>query len=292
MNEIKPRTEIVLARIVSNEQVCSEHFRLVLESEGFPDAEPGQFVQVSAVDSSAGNSPLLPRAFSIGGQRAGELEILYRVIGVGTRWLSRLTRQQEVRILGPLGNCFPISQTKTGAFLVAGGVGLPPLLWLAERLALSGKSSVAFVGAQRDDLLPLSLSNEATSNSDPCEAAMQSVEFNRSGTPLVTSSDDGSVGFHGTIVEAMQKYLSVNEVAIDDTVVYSCGPNAMMQATAKLCQRMGLECLVSLERPMACGIGTCQSCIVSVEEGTQSRYALCCSEGPVFPAEKINWNSL
>jgi dihydroorotate dehydrogenase electron transfer subunit len=119
--------------------------------------------------------------------------------------------------------------------------------------------------------------------------------------PVIISTDDGSCGFSGNVVQALEAYWSAKTNtnagatkprAAENVVVYTCGPERMMQATAEFSLARGIECQVCMERPMACGMGTCQSCIVTVHSDRYAsgrRYALCCAEGPVFDAEQIIW---
>ncbi len=294
------RPQIVNATICSQEKICAEHYRIILDVPGFPKALPGQFVQIgnpATTPESSDTVPFLPRALSIGGQKltdeVSQLEIIFRVVGVGTKWLSSLRAGEEIRVVGPLGNPFPVSECKSKAILVIGGVGLPPLRWFAEHLHEEGKEAIAFLGAQRSELIPLHMKGGPEPSSDATVANMCSAEFGAACTPLVISTDDGSCGFHGNVVEALRSYVSANGIDAEQTVVYTCGPDRMMQAVNEFCSEHSLECYVSLERPMACGVGTCQSCIVTVKSDRHEsgkRYALCCNDGPVFPGDQIVWD--
>ncbi|MCB9850947.1 MAG: dihydroorotate dehydrogenase electron transfer subunit [Phycisphaerales bacterium] len=299
---------IAVARVAHNTELCREHARLTLAVDAFAPARPGQFVQISpAYDptnradgwgaSHGPVTPLLPRAFSIGGLRragtASEIDVIYRVVGVGTRWMRALSPGDRVNVLGPLGREFPIDASRSKALLVIGGVGLPPLLWLAEALQQAGKRTIAFLGAQTADLVPLTIDAANAPATDASRAVRCAAEFACYGADAVISTDDGSLGFHGNVVAALDAYSRAQTPDANDTVVYTCGPERMMRAAADWCQNAGIACIVCMERPMACGMGTCQSCIVTVhrdapESGT--RYALCCTEGPVFAAEHIVWD--
>lgn len=297
---------IEFSQVVSNVSVCREHYRLTLRVAGCAHAAPGQFVQISPAPVTNGASlaapdvahmPLLPRAFSIGGLRersAGrELDILYRVVGVATRWMRSLRTGDSVRLLGPLGHGFCIPPQCRTALLVIGGIGLPPLLFLAHALHRAAVRTIAFLGAQSADLIPLELLPGAAPVADATRAVPCARPFSDLGIPIVLGTDDGTLGYPGTVVAALAAYAQANPMAPAETVVYTCGPQRMMQATAAWAARTGTLCYVCMERPMACGLGTCQSCIVTVRapRTTQgSRYALCCSEGPVFDAAQIVWD--
>jgi dihydroorotate dehydrogenase electron transfer subunit len=301
------------AQVIENRQLCREHFLMTVHVEELPQAAPGQFVHLCPVFSQAEHyrtwtwdqmgapgasslSPMLRRAFSIAGWRdrvSGiELDVIYRVVGKGTRWMSTLGEGDFVDLLGPLGNRFPIDSKKRDAWLVAGGVGLPPMLWLAEALHKAGKRSIAFCGAQSADLLALTLDPEHAPDETACRATMSAREFARNSTLVVLSTDDGSLGFAGHIGAALSAFARSSEWRADDLVVYTCGPERMMRYVAAFCGDRGIECYVCMERAMACGTGMCQSCVVPViDEGDAAgwRYQLCCTDGPIFEARRILW---
>jgi dihydroorotate dehydrogenase electron transfer subunit len=291
---MQPRTpelavpRIDTAAVLSNELVCAEHLRLRVLLREFPHALAGQFVQLSPSAEGAAYAnaaPFLPRAFSIGGLRRRadgvELDVIYRVVGLATGWMQALRGGDRINVMGPLGRPFRISQEKSDAVLVIGGVGLPPLLWLAEALQAAGKRTTAFVGARSRELVPLHFDD-----------GMNAREFAALNARTVVATDDGSLGFSGTVVGALEDFWAKHPPVASDVVVYTCGPERMMRAAAEACAARGIECQVCMERPMACGVGTCQSCIVTVRcerNPAAHRFALCCSEGPVFSSDQIVW---
>jgi dihydroorotate dehydrogenase electron transfer subunit len=239
---------------------------------------------------------LLRRAFSIAELRhvddGVEVSVLFRLAGAGTKWLSSLQPGNELSVLGPLGGAFPIHQDRPLAFMIAGGVGLPPLLWLGEHLGRANRKTIAFVGAQTKPMFALSLRAGAEPDPAAHESRFISNEFGTTGIPEVYATDDGSFGFRGFVTEALSAYLNHNRVNADEVVVYACGPEPMLRATAALCAERNLTCHVCMERAMACGLGTCQSCVVPVADREDSdgwRFALCCTEGPVFDAATVRW---
>jgi dihydroorotate dehydrogenase electron transfer subunit len=246
---------------------------------------------------NAAEVPFLPRAFSIGGMRGRgdgiELDVIYRVVGVATRWMESLACGDGAVLIGPLGKPFRIREEKQHAWLIIGGVGLPPLLWLAESLHRAGRSTVAFLGARSRELIPVELQDATSVSPDASRAHFCAAEFSAVETRMVISTDDGGIGFHGNVVDALRRYHAVNPVAPADLTVYTCGPERMMHAAAEYCLACGIECQVCMERSMACGTGTCQSCVVAVRSdayATGQRYALCCTEGPVFAADQLLWD--
>ena len=202
-------------------------------------------------------------------------------------------------VLGPLGNRFAIPPPGATAILVGGGVGIPPMLYLAEKLA--GRPAVAFCGAVTKDLVPLTLAADATHPSaDDAEPRMTVGEFSRFGIPSVVSTDDGTYGFRGYVTQALEAYLERRHSRPDSPrpVVYTCGPEPLMKRVAEIAAVRGLECQVAVERAMACGMGTCQSCCIRVRKPDPSRpplvgrdwcYCLACTDGPVFRGADLLW---
>ena len=322
-------------RVVANVPLCREHYRLVLEVNSFPATEPGQFVQVSCRDLDLNYNPdverdwapgerltpegrelsapiaFLFRPFSLAGRvdradGAVELHLIQRVVGVGTDWLGRLRQGDTVGILGPLGNRFSLPPRDGVALLVGGGVGIPPMLYLAERLA--GRKAVAFAGALTSDLLPLTISHDAADSAgqpDDVAPRMNVAEFARHGIPAVLSTDDGSCGFRGFVTQALERYLdrftkvdSGGEGATNPPIIYTCGPEPMMKRVADIAASRGIECQVAVERAMACGMGTCQSCCIRVRKpdpaavplpGREWCWRLACTDGPVFRGADLLW---
>lgn len=259
--------------IRSNERVAPGHHVIRFESKRIAArAKPGQFVQVSTTD---GRDPLLPRPFSFLGASGGAFDVLYQVVGQGTRLLAETPPGRALWVLGPLGNGFSIGREER-LLLVGGGVGIPPLLHLAGTLvrrAPSRRGSVTvMLGARTRSLLL-------------CEAS-----FRRLGVRLELATDDGSKGSRGFVTALLDEALTGADPA--RTRVYTCGPTPMLRAVSSLACKHEVPCEVSVEVPMACGFGACLGCAIRVrkdnpEEG--SRYAMACTEGPVFGAEEILW---
>jgi dihydroorotate dehydrogenase electron transfer subunit len=312
--------------VAANLPLCREHFKLILQVESFPATEPGQFIQVACRDTSADCSPevelqwsgdeppelagrellaplaLLRRPFSLAGRRdvgrGVELEIIHRVVGVGTDWLARLRAGDAVDILGPLGNRFVLPAADELAILIGGGVGIPPMLYLAGRLA--GRQAVAFCGAVTRDLLPLTLIPQTPGGTDDVEPKLRVEEFARHGIGSVVCTDDGSCGFRGFVTQALEKYLTLQaEPRSLRPVLYTCGPEPMMKRIADIAAAHGLECQVAVERAMACGMGTCQSCCIRLRRdpkrdgrafaGQDWIYKLACTDGPIFKGADLLW---
>ncbi len=311
----RAKSVIQTAHVVANRRLCRDHYRLTLRVASLPPARPGQFVHLcpdsyNAEDHDASDErsrkdwvgafhlPMLRRAFSIAGLGRSrdrvDVDVIYRVVGAATGWMETLREGGPVSLLGPLGNSFPVSDRKSVSWLVAGGVGLPPMLWLAEALHKTDKCVVAFCGAQTHDLLALTLDPAAPPDASAKTATPSAKEFAQWGANVVLSTDDGSLGFRGYIGSAMAAYHQVNPVAADALVVYTCGPEPMMRFVAEYCLARQIECYVCVERNMACGTGMCQSCVVPIRDANDPAgwsYRLCCTDGPIFEARTIVWET-
>ena len=309
-----------LSMVQANVPLCRDHYRLVLRVPSFPSTEPGQFVQLSCRDvdevdrverelSWASDRPpeigddtlltpgaMLRRPFSLAGRRdvsgGVELDVIHRVVGIGTEWLSRLEPGGHVDVLGPLGNRFALPPKDATAVLVGGGVGIPPMLYLAEKLA--GRSAVAFCGALTRDLLPMTVIEDVPPAGAVPTKAIE--EFARHGIPSVITTDDGSYGFRGFVTQALEQYLDANRA--QPFVIYTCGPEPMMKRVADIAGARNIECQIAVERAMACGMGTCQSCCIRVKKpdpaqpplvGRDWCYRLACTDGPVFRGSELLW---
>ncbi len=299
------------ARTTTNQGLCRAHYRLTLLASKFPPARAGQFVHLSPErraeeTTETGhdrwarelNLPMLRRAFSIAGLRRGddgvEVDVIYRVVGTATRWMESLRPGDPVSLMGPLGNSFPVSDRKPFAWLVAGGVGLPPMLWLAAALQEANKNVVAFCGAQTRDLLALTLDPTAEPDRSAKCSTSSAKEFTDCGASVVISTDDGSLGFRGYVGSAMAAYHQANPVSATELVVYTCGPEPMIRFMAEYCVARRIECYVCVERNMACGTGMCQSCVVPIRDPNDPAgwsYRLCCTDGPIFEARNLLWET-
>ena len=299
----------------------------MLRVEQFPASEPGQFIQVACRDLSdnyadlpevewkpgalprleavelASPLAMLRRPFSLAGRRdigtggAVELDLIHRVVGVGTDWLSRLRIGDPVFVIGPLGNQFQLPPSGGVALLVGGGVGIPPMMYLAEKL--KGQKAVAFAGAVNRNLLALTVNDNAPApTAYDIDPLYNIEEFARHGIPAIISTDDGSYGFRGFVTQALEAYLDKFFKGDTRPVIYTCGPEPMMRRVAEIAQTRNVKCQIAVERAMACGMGTCQSCCIKVKKpdpaqppmpGQNWAYRLACTDGPVFDASQLLW---
>lgn len=298
-----------IGQVAANRRLCDEHYLLALRLEAFGPSKAGQFVQLQCRRPAAhvgaktvdwpeegiakftqpeliGTETMLRRPFSLAGRRDTdegiELDLIYRTVGAGTGWMAGVKPGEDLSILGPLGNAFPISHEKPRAVLVGGGVGIPPMLYLAEALAAAGKETTAFCGSRSAGLLPLTVAGD---NGDI-------AEFAAFGAAAGIATDDGSLGRKGFVTELLADWISGQSDAPAGLVVYACGPEPMMKEAAEMCNSHGVECYLCLERYMACGMGTCQSCVVKIRDDSECgwSYKLCCTDGPVFDARVVLWD--
>ncbi|MPM72906.1 Dihydroorotate dehydrogenase B (NAD(+)), electron transfer subunit [bioreactor metagenome] len=253
-----PKT-LETAVVIANAEVSPNIKKLVIYAPQMaPQANPGQFVHLKV---SSGNDPLLRRPFSIGAVNLNDnsLSIYYRIVGRGTDMMARLKQNDVVDCLGPLGRGFELTGKRP--LLIGGGMGIAPLLFLAERLC-PRPSHVLIGGRTETELFWQSLFKES------CER-------------IVMTTDDGSVGMRGTTVDVLPDLLVEN---VD--MIYACGPKIMMQGVAEQARKAGVPCQVSLEEHMACGLGACLSCTCQAADGTRKKV---CADGPVFWAEEVVW---
>ena len=225
------------------------------------NAKPGQFVSVYTQDGSK----LLPRPISLCeiDKEKGALRLVYRVTGpkTGTESFSRLHAGAQLELLGPLGNGFMQRENKK-AILIGGGIGIPPMVGLAE--ALKDKAEVQIVAGYRDELF---LTKELQENGS-----------------LYIATEDGSCGTKGTVIDA------IKDKGIQGDVIYACGPTPMLRAIKEYAMEKGIECQLSLEERMACGIGACLACVCkSKDKDAHSNVnnKRICKDGPVFLAEEV-----
>lgn len=256
------------AEIIRQEQLTPEIFRLTLQApEIASNARPGQFVMVQ---TSSCYDPLLRRPLSIH-QTVGnqQVQLLYKVVGKGTRMLAAMTSGQKVNLTGPLGHGFDFAERKA-ICLVGGGMGIAPLYFLAREIlrASTPAQCVVLLGAR----------TAAEFGTLPRDF----VDLGVSQTHLAT--DDGSLGHHGFVAELLTTHLTPE----NNWSVCTCGPHPMMKAVVKECRQQGWHCQVSLETMMACGISACLGCAIPRAE-LSGPYLHVCKDGPVFNANEVAW---
>jgi dihydroorotate dehydrogenase electron transfer subunit len=266
----------VSAEVIANRPLSLDYNVLALRAPAIAAAiSPGQFVMVKA---GLGHDPLLRRPFSVFevlrdslGAPTG-ISLLNKRIGTSTGLLYGAREAERLACLGPLGRPFSLVGPPTEAWMVAGGVGLAPFALLAERLRSRDVACTLFYGARRSEELFY-------------------LDFFRGlGVKLVIATEDGSRGEPGRIVAPLERGLAT--CGADQIVmVYACGPEGMLAATARAAMRYGRPCQVSVERVMGCGLGGCYSCVVPIRTGIGSlHYVRSCIAGPVLAGDQIAWD--
>ncbi len=266
----------VPAVVLANTRLSHDYNVLALDAPALAAAAlPGQFVMVKA---AAGHDPLLRRPFSVfeilrgaDGQPAG-LSILVKRIGVSTRLLYEASVGDTIACLGPLGQPFTLVDAPAEGWMVAGGVGLAPFWTLAEALVARGVTTTLFYGARRrEELFYLDF-------------------FERLGVRLVLTTEDGSAGEQGRVIAPLDRALA-SKPAHEDVLIYACGPEGMLHATAKTAAQHHRRCEVSVERVMGCGMGGCYSCVVPMKQASGGfHHVRSCIAGPVLDAAQIVWD--
>jgi dihydroorotate dehydrogenase electron transfer subunit len=270
------------AQVVVNQEISRTYYRMGLAG---PDLEvgwePGQFFMLKI---GQGMEPLLRRPFSIHWMEKGYLEILYRVLGKGTARLPSLRPGEKVDLLGPLGRGFTVPAGLKVAFLVAGGMGVAPLRGLAGRILARPQGSKRLASGQdRGPKIEVVIGGKRR------ETILSGEELREMGAQVHITTEDGSLGRKGLATELLEevirKYKSTGRVP---SVIYVCGPRALLARVAEMAAQEDIPCQVSLEEYMACGMGACMGCAVKTRTHPDS-YQLVCKDGPVFEAQEIPW---
>lgn len=248
--------------VVSQEQLADGIFSMWIQTEAAKTARPGQFISMYTNDGSK----LLPRPISICeiDTEISKLRVVYRVTAekTGTEQFSKMKAGDTLPIIGPLGNGFPLEAGKgKRAFLIGGGIGVPPILELAKQLDCEKQIIMGYRDA--DTFLK--------------------EQFEENGTVYI-STEDGSVGTKGNVVDA------IRENGLEADIIYACGPTPMLRAIKQYAEEQGIECYISLEERMACGIGACLACVCQSKEKdhhSNVNNKRICKDGPVFLSTEV-----
>lgn len=248
-----------MVSIIRQEKIAADIYSMWLKTEEIAaHAKAGQFVSVYSNDGSR----LLPRPISICeiDREKSAIRLVYRIAGKGTAEFSALGAGMQLKVIGPLGNGFTGKDKK--AFLIGGGIGIPPMLQLAKELNCEKQMVLGF----RDELFLVD-------------------EFEKFGKVYI-ATEDGSAGTKGNVLDA------IRENGITADVIYACGPAPMLRALKEYAAENGIECWISMEERMACGIGACLACVCKSKEKdahSNVKNKRICKEGPVFLAEEVEF---
>lgn len=248
--KIKQYDEDVL--LLENKKVNDKYFKLVFRSPSLSkNINPGQFLHMRV---NQGQDPYLRRPFSYFRASRGEIEILYEVLGYGTFILSGKKKGDVLRVMGPLGNAFAGNLGRKKRILVAGGVGVPPLVFLAEKYP----TEYLLIGTKsKAELMPKS-------------------ELKKVRGKVLYSTEDGSYGTKGRVTLLLEKILKDQHPG--EFFIQTCGPKKMMEAVIAIAAKYGIEGEASWDESMACGVGACLGCMVKTRGGLKRA----CADGPVF----------
>lgn len=310
-NEIsRPDKGMFDAAVIANKQIRGSFYRLGLEfsadaAAAFAKAMPGQFAELDLsgialppangiaedLRDASERKILLRRPFSFcdvtSRKDKTRVEILYCALGPATLRMTTLSPGKLVSVIGPLGNGFHVPAGKKTALLVSGGMGAGPLIHLAKTIVTDNPKAeiMVFAGAKSKTELPFENPTDEISR----QLGYSLHEFARFAVESQLATDDGSAGYDGFVTDCFTKWLGQNSLLLKDAVIYSCGPEKMLARMAKIAEDKKIDCQISMERMMACGIGVCQSCAVKckVDGSSETIYKLCCKDGPVFDSKEI-----
>lgn len=254
--------------LLSVENLGERLFRLKIHSPSISKkALPGNFCHLRVNESY---SPLLRRGFSIHQVETekNSFGLLFKVVGPGTQILSEKKPGEKIDLLAPLGNSFSLPAKDENVVLLAGGMGIAPLFYLINSLLakkFNPEKITLFFGVKRKG--ECLLINEIVST----------------GIRLHLATEDGSSGYKGMITELFIQELQSRRFKAKRTKFYACGPNPMLKKVPQISRKFNLDCQVSLENHMPCGVGVCMGCVVKTSEG----YKRVCKDGPVFDAREV-----
>jgi dihydroorotate dehydrogenase electron transfer subunit len=258
-HETLPPRKLVQTHLLRRESIGNSYHVLTFEADSALSPLPGQFTMIRSPEW--GQAPLLSRPMSfLSGNPTPSL--LVKVCGDGSARLGRAEAGEPFLLLGPLGTAWRTPDPKRRQVIVAGGVGIAPLIFLTRQQSQLEKRPLLLYGGRTQRDLPLS------------EDAAEFCE-------VQVTTEDGSLGHRGRVIDLLPQALG------PDVEVYTCGPDRMMAAVAQLCAEAGVPCEVSLEAPMACGYGVCLGCAVPAQKGG---YIYACVSGPCIDAKDIDWD--
>jgi dihydroorotate dehydrogenase electron transfer subunit len=252
------------AKICSNQKISDNFFQMEFLWElNTPPPLAGQFLTIRVTDDAI---PLLRRPFAFSGfnHKKNEASIIYQKRGKGTEVLAAREPGENIDIIGPLGKPFPLPSKQQKAFMVAGGIGLGPILFLVSTTRAQNIDTHFIFGSRDSTVIP------------------QKVFFTALNPEICT--DDGSAGFAGNVGDYLN---SISDSITPSSVLYCCGPYPMLRACHSFAGMRNIPCWVSVEQIMACGVGACMGCVVKVKKSPG--YARACKEGPVFASNEMIW---
>lgn len=284
----KPSIHAEYARVLSHQALPAEQFLLRLAAPNCATSvKPGNFIHLSC-DRSPYN---LKRPFSImrASSAAGWIEVLYKIVGTGTRTLATAKVDDLLHCLGPIGNSFELSDGKTMPLLLGGGVGIPPILFFAEQLKkIHGISPVVLMGSEIPFPFKVQPSTKLIQGI-PADVIAAMTLLEDLSIPSRLSSKQNYAGcFNGFIHELADYWIkNLDQTARAQVEIFACGPGAMLAAVSRVSQSYDIQCQLSLEEHMACAVGGCAGCTVLIEDNGQKAMRRVCVDGPIFSASSV-----
>ena len=253
--------------VIGLEKIAEDYYHLTFTWNTEEEPRAGQFLTIKTTDLT---SPLLRRPFALSSYDHVKktASIIFQKIGNGTSLMCQLKKNDELDILGPLGNSFTdynISENPQikQHIVIAGGIGTGPMLYLADKLKETDLKPLIIIGCRTKSLIPFSVLDKKIET--------------------IICTDDGSYGFKGNVVDYMKSRSDLE----NHSAIYCCGPEPMLQGCHNYAQLSGNICYVSLEQMMACGVGACMGC--TCEINGLVKYARVCKDGPVFRSSEVKW---
>ncbi|NOX26763.1 MAG: dihydroorotate dehydrogenase electron transfer subunit [Gammaproteobacteria bacterium] len=275
------------ATIISHQRFDADQYILRLSSARCAKrAEPGSFSHLQCSKDLPMRRPLSIMRVD---KQAGWVEYLYRDVGLGTHALAQRQIGEVISVMGPIGKPFATTANKSRPLLIGGGVGIPPMIFLAERLKQEGIAPLVLMGSE----VPYPFQTQSSSLAVP---GLDSDDTNYGITLLedmgvasrLASLQNYEGCFQGYVTDLGRAYLqalSTEELA--EVEIFSCGPHPMLEACAKLAQEFSLDCQISLEEYMACAVGGCAGCVVEIQTDSGPAMQRVCVDGPIFDAKQV-----
>lgn len=274
---------VIDCQILAHYQFEGEQYILTLDSEQIAKTtKPGQFVHLSVSDNLLMRRPISIMSVDI---ENGRFDLLYKVVGEGTRQLAQRKIGEVLSIIGAIGNGFELTDKKL-PLLIGGGVGMPPIIAMAQQMQYTKHDPLVILGSE----VPFPFTPELSKIGKPCPQASHTMPLlEQWGIACRLASLQGYEGvFKGYVTELAKAYLDTLSVSeITQVEIYACGPHPMLAAVAQLAKEYQLPCQVSLEEYMACAVGGCAGCAVEVQTQSGTVMKRVCVDGPVFDAQTV-----
>jgi dihydroorotate dehydrogenase electron transfer subunit len=270
-------------QILAHYQFEGDQYILTLASDSIAKAtKPGQFVHITVSDSLAMRRPISIMSVDV---ENATFDLLYKIVGTGTRQLSKRKIGDVLSIIGPIGNGFELTDKKR-PLLIGGGVGMPPMIAIAQQIKDKDYQPFTILGSE----VPFPFDEKPADNAKNYAGATHTMPLLEDwGVECRLASLRGFEGvFTGFVTDLARQYLDALSIGgLAEVEVYACGPHPMLEAVAVLAKEYALPCQVSLEEYMACGVGGCAGCVVEVQTDNGAAMKRVCVDGPVFDADQV-----